>query len=193
MTFTISQSSIPAHPSDFACIDLVNSSFTDYRGGGEAIDRLGSKQWQRWFLNRYGISPDAATDKPPLEELAVLRQDLRRILERWTIHGQFTRRDAKQLDARTQLVQLRQRVDLVSGDLELREEPLRRDWPWVMASLAISAVELIATQDFRRLKSCANPNCSWMFYDETINRSKQYCSTSPCGSLIRVRRFRHPR
>jgi predicted RNA-binding Zn ribbon-like protein len=59
-----------------------------------------------------------------------------------------------------------------------------------MAAVAESAVELMASGDSRRLKTCSNPDCSWMFYDDTVNRSRQFCSTTPCGSLIRVRRFR---
>ena len=59
-----------------------------------------------------------------------------------------------------------------------------------MARIAASAAELAGSGAPERLKVCANPDCSWMFYDHTLNRSQRFCSTSPCAALVRVRRFR---
>lgn len=183
------QSPIPVHPDDVACIDFVNSAFTDHLEGGEGGDRIGSARWQEWFLSRYQLElehPDSA----PLDELVTLRKDLRRILEKWSREGALSPRDVRLLDTRISAAPVRQRVAGTGAQLELTHEALRRDWEWVLAGVAASAVELIGTGDARRLKTCANPNCSWMFYDGTVNRSRRFCSTNPCGSLIRVRRFR---
>jgi predicted RNA-binding Zn ribbon-like protein len=76
------------------------------------------------------------------------------------------------------------------SQLRLSCEPLQRDATWLASAITASAVELMADGDPRRLKVCSNPACSWMFYDATVNRSKQFCSTTPCASLVRVRRFR---
>ena len=85
---------------------------------------------------------------------------------------------------------LRQRVTVTTSGISMQLEPFQRDWSSVVAMITASAVELISEGDPKRLKTCTNPACSWMFYDNTINRSKQFCSTSPCASLVRVRRFR---
>jgi predicted RNA-binding Zn ribbon-like protein len=184
-----SQSSIPVNPSDLACIDFVNSAFTDHLGGEAGGDRIASPQFQQWFLARNQLEPEAP-DAAPLEELVALRRDLRRILEKWSTQGALSPRDVRLLDARISAAPVRQRVAGTGARLGVVHEPLHRDWAWVLASLTLSAVELIATGDPKRLKNCANPNCSWMFHDGTVNRSRQFCSTNPCGSLIRVRRFR---
>lgn len=183
-------SAIPSHPSDFACIDFINSSFTDYTGGGQTLDRLPLEAWQSWFLRRHELVPEVSS-RLPVRTMEGLRGELRDIVERWSAARTVTRRDAKFLDDWTQQAELRQRVHLTSdGRLELYEEALRRDWNWVAARLAASTAHLISTHESRRLKTCSNPDCSWMFYDTSVNRSKRFCSTSPCGSLIRVRRFR---
>ena len=179
---------IPVNPSDAACIELVNSSFTDHLGRGALVDRLVESGWQRWFLDRYRLAPKPP-GPPPLQEFAILRRDLRRILGKWS-GGALTSRDILVLDRRIREVPVRQRVSLSDNGLELDHEPLLRNWEWVMAAVAGSAVQLLSTGEQRRLKVCANPACSWMFYDPTINGSKQYCSTTPCASLLRVRRFR---
>lgn len=180
---------IPANPSDEACIDLVNSSFTDHLGAGPSLDRLAMPQWQQWFLDRYALHPEEA-DAWPIQDMTALRRDLRRILDKWGAQTPLNQRDVRLLDQRLRAAPQRDRVAAAATTLELRREPLRRDWTWVMAELSRSAVRLIESGDHRRLKRCENPHCSWMFYDTTINRSKQFCSTTPCGLLVRVRRFR---
>ena len=182
-------SAIPSEVSDFACVDFVNSAFSDHLGSGQSIDRLESADWREWFLGRYDLKPDKG-DAPPVPELVALRRDLRRILNRWSSDLPLSQRDLRLLDERLRSAPVRTRLTQRSSGLALAREPLERSWEWVLASVTMSAVELLRDGDPRRLKTCDNPDCSWMFYDNTVNRSRRFCSTTPCGSLIRVRRFR---
>ena len=183
---------IPITPSDVACVELVNSSFTNYLGTGDVTDRITSRRWQAWFLQRYRLKPDNC-DAAPIEELAALRRDLKRILGTWAARLPLSPRDVSRLDSWVREAAVRQRVVRTSGGPELVQEPLRRDWTWVMSEVAASAVELMRTRDAQRLKTCGNPGCSWLFYDTSVNHSRQYCTATPCGSLMRVRRFRQSR
>ena len=183
---------IPSHPSEFACIDLINSAFSHHLGKGPGFDRLSQPEWRAWFLKRHGLEV-GPQDSAPIEELTALRTQLRTILERWARVGSLQARDAQILDRWVGRTPLLQRVKGVSGRVELTIEPMRRDWNWVMGTIAVSAVELVASHPPERLKVCANPDCSWMFYDHTLNRSKRFCSTSPCGNVVRVRQFRRRR
>ncbi|MFI5283337.1 MAG: CGNR zinc finger domain-containing protein, partial [Candidatus Dormibacterales bacterium] len=72
----------------------------------------------------------------------------------------------------------------------LKLTPRQLNWQSVMAELVRSAVELVTVHDVRRIKTCANPDCSWMFYDESLNRSRQWCQVNYCGNLLKVRDFR---
>jgi predicted RNA-binding Zn ribbon-like protein len=185
----IAPSVVPANPADVACIDLVNSTFSDHLGSGEWVDRIADRAWQEWFLDRYGLTP-ARQGPMPVEVLVALRTDVRRVLGTWSDQEPLRPRDVRALDGRIRGVPLRRRAVNAEAGLELRHEPLRRDWDWVVAAVAASTVELMSSGDPHRLKVCANPACSWVFYDRTINGSRQYCSTTPCASLLRVRRFR---
>ena len=49
---------IPTHPSEFACIDLINSAFAHHLGKGPGFDRLPRREWRAWFLSRHGIVVD---------------------------------------------------------------------------------------------------------------------------------------
>src|SRR4051812_698460 len=165
---------IPVNPSGVACLDLVNSAFPDSLGVGASVDRVGSPTWRRWFLDRYELGPNDA-GHPPLDDLIALRTDLRRILEKWAGGKTLSSHDTRPSSRRTAASVLRHRFTAGPGGMQLDEEPLQRDWTWVLARVAASAVELMVTGDPKRLKTCTNPSCSWMFYDETVNHSKRYC------------------
>ena len=180
---------IPRHPSEFACIDLINSAFSHHLGNRPALDRLPRREWRTWFLSRHGIEVDPRPPAP-IGQLTALRDQLRAILQGWAEAGTLTARDADALDGWISKAPLRQRVSQISGRPELTVEPIDRDWTWAMARIAVSAAELASKGAPERLKVCANPDCSWMFYDHTLNRSQRFCSSSPCAAVVRVRRFR---
>jgi predicted RNA-binding Zn ribbon-like protein len=63
----------------------------------------------------------------------------------------------------------------------------------VEADVAWSFVSMLTKGDPARIKVCANPDCGWVMYDESRNRTRLWCEASECGNLIKVRRFRQRR
>ena len=64
-------------------------------------------------------------------------------------------------------------------------------WP-----AAFSAIELLTDADPRRVKLCPGGQpegdplrCAWLFYDETKNRSRRWCTMEDCGSAAKIRRL----
>lgn len=57
------------------------------------------------------------------------------------------------------------------------------------SALVRSFAQFTMDHDLSRLRVCANPDCHWVFYDETRNASHRFCGND-CSSLIRVRRYR---
>lgn len=56
----------------------------------------------------------------------------------------------------------------------------------------VLAVAFLAMTDgtWVRLKSCRNHHCRWAFYDESRNRSAQWCSMQLCGNRTKTRSYR---
>jgi len=175
---------IPHSVGRFACLDFVNSRRTDHLGRNGVVDRLPSPEWQHWFLHRWGLAPVAG--EPPLPLLAEARDTLRRVLEDWAAGRRQAVRDLGRLDAWLAAAPVRRRFD---GGLE----PVRRDWTWVLAEVVASAGQVVAAGDGRRLKVCANPACSWLFWDESRNLAGRWCDSATCGNLVKVRAFRRRR
>ncbi len=78
-------------------------------------------------------------------------------------------------------------------------EVFRREWldpkdelGWMLGPIARSAAELLTSPELERLKECpGSPGrpCGELFFDETRNRSRRWCSGSTCGN--RTRLYRH--
>ncbi len=54
------------------------------------------------------------------------------------------------------------------------------------AALAVSALALLQPQKAARIRICAN--CSWLFLDESRNRSRIWCDMAVCGNRQKARR-----
>jgi len=72
-------------------------------------------------------------------------------------------------------------------------------WIWDMARLdlhspagaiAVSAACVLTEDNPARIKECPAPEgCGWLFYDETKNASRRWCSMEHCGSTAKARRY----
>lgn len=76
----------------------------------------------------------------------------------------------------------------------LRPSPARsapRAYEAALEAIALSALELLRGADHARIRRCQAPNaCGWLFYDDTRNGSRRWCSMSHCGALFKTRRYR---
>ncbi len=59
-----------------------------------------------------------------------------------------------------------------------------------MAEIVSDFVHTVLDRDIHRIRICDNPDCRWVFYDDTRSRTKRYCEDKTCGNLMKVRRFR---
>jgi predicted RNA-binding Zn ribbon-like protein len=57
--------------------------------------------------------------------------------------------------------------------------------------VALSATRLLTSGELGRVKVCpaAAGGCDWLFYDESKNKSRRWCSMEGCGSRVKMRRL----
>ncbi|QJC52150.1 hypothetical protein HGI30_11670 [Paenibacillus albicereus] len=129
-----------------------------------------------------------------LAELQRLRDELRRL----TAALVGARRDSLPLtaselepfQAELQEAPFRLDLQLEQNALRLERRPLASDWQAIRFRVAAAYADMLASGGAERLRICDNPDCKWIYYDETKNRSKRYCDDKACGNLLKVRRFR---
>jgi predicted RNA-binding Zn ribbon-like protein len=166
--------------------DFLNSVWSDWRGSGHSEDRLDKPEWLAAFLNSRGLS---APVPPAPEDLAALRSfraRLRQMAETLAAGGALAPSDWEELN----------RV-MAAGPVIRRWEsqgllllPAGDGWAQVMAEIAYSFARTVTEGEGGRIRFCDNPDCRWVFYDETRNRTKRFCDEKLCGNLMKVRRFR---
>lgn len=64
------------------------------------------------------------------------------------------------------------------------EEPLE-DVLWPIAQ---SAADLLTSDALDRVKECHNQRCTWLFVDQSRNRSRRWCDMKDCGNRAKARR-----
>ncbi len=178
---------IPHTLSPFPCIDFVNSRFTDHTGTGEVFDRLHSAEWREWFAQRCGVTPHRPASVATFRGLAQLRDVLRTLLESGRPPDNAT---LAQLNAVLGAADQVWELSRVQRTTRLNLTWRNADWAAVMSSTVASYGELLASGGIQRVRVCANPGCTFIFFDESRNRSRRWCESAACGNLVKVRAHR---
>lgn len=58
----------------------------------------------------------------------------------------------------------------------------------VLFAILTSAAELLASDRVARIRECASADCTWLFVDESRNRSRRWCDMKACGNRMKARR-----
>jgi predicted RNA-binding Zn ribbon-like protein len=177
---------IPHTLSPYLCIEFVNSRFEDHTGTGEAYDRLEMPRWREWFADRAGIAVKHPPTPESFRELLHVRAFLRSLLEeRAQPDAGAVSRINRYLAASRPVWELSRvgagfRIQMTWGT----------DWSAVIAAVLTSYGQLLESGHADRVRRCANPHCTWLFYDESRNASRRWCDPRVCGNLHGVRAHR---
>jgi len=177
---------------DVLCLDFLVSEFRDFRGRW-VDDRLLKPAWIEAFVCEWHLEVESPLTPTMQEQLISLRSLIRRMVETLPDGAVVGEQFAQDLHVLNTIMQAAPHVSCLLWDGEtfrVEEITPRRDWNWVMAEIAASFAELLASRDSRRLKICENEYCRTIFYDESKSRTKRYCTNSKCGNLWKLRRFR---
>src|SRR4051794_6380562 len=79
-----------------------------------------------------------------------------------------------------------------------RLDPLTRDFSWnspsvgaAMSEVARDALAMLGDpEQRRRVRTCANPECARLFYDDSRPGRRRWCSPERCGDQARARAYR---
>lgn len=85
--------------------------------------------------------------------------------------------------------------ELVCEEVGLRLERRRatKTPEQLLAPVAESAAELLATGDFTLIRKCEDGTCTMWFYDRTKSHRRRWCSMALCGNRNKVAAFRQRR
>ncbi len=172
-------------------LDLLNSDWHDFKGGGRHEDRLETDAWLGKFLQPWQGTLKDETWPDIRKRLGGLRALLRRLAEDFSRRRPLRETDLERLNdvlARSPEVTKVARSGL---SYVLRHEKKSAGISLLLAEIAASFAAVLVHGEPGRIKVCRNPDCLWIFYDTSKNRSRKWCENATgCGNLIKVRQFR---
>jgi len=174
---------------DHLWADLINSDWRDYRGSGAREDRLFNDSWLASFLSRAGWD-DGLPERKERIRLRQLRSFLRRMVIRLMDGGTLEGADLRRLNRFLAAAPVITKLEPHGPGWRLSQACVKPGFGRVSAAIALSFASMLAEGDPTRIKICANPDCGWVLYDESHNRTRRWCDVRECGNLIKVRRFR---
>ncbi len=114
-----------------------------------------------------------------------LRADLRRLFDDLAQDGAPRADIADAANRALAHVHVRPRVAVAGDRYALAEEA-----GGIEAAIALDFARFLCDFEPERLKHCANPACSMVFYDQGRNGRRRWCTMSVCGNRDKVSRFR---
>lgn len=80
------------------------------------------------------------------------------------------------------------RVHKKSGRIEKEWTSTANGLQQVLFAILTSAAELLASDRLGRIRECASADCTWLFIDQSRNRSRCWCDMNSCGNRMKARR-----
>ncbi|MGG6309858.1 CGNR zinc finger domain-containing protein [Paenibacillus macerans] len=170
--------------------DFINSEWHDWRGSGRSEDRLEFPDWQARFLRDWRLNAPVPAPAEDIPSMRSFRERLHALATRLAAGGDMDEGDWRMLNEHLALGAVKRRLTGEPGAVKLDFVAVAEDWPQVLAEIAASFGETVLEGEKGRFRVCDNPDCRWVFYDDTRNRTKKYCDDKMCGNLMKVRRFR---
>ena len=174
---------------DMLCLDILHSDWHDYRGTGKDKDRLYSPEWWKQLIARWNFSVEALPDASTIETFHELRTVMQHVVQSLLRQQAPSEQDVLLLNSYLEKVPSRLELTQAGKELQLQQVPLTGGWERVLGEVAISFAKLLTQHDSTRIKQCENPDCRWVYYDESANQTRRWCEDA-CANLMRVRRFR---
>jgi predicted RNA-binding Zn ribbon-like protein len=170
--------------------ELINSDWRDYRGSGRRADRLADDAWLGPFLRRAGWRGASLPDAAQRERLRRVRRLLRDLVDALRGGQELQEEDLARLNRLLAAAPVVRQLERAGDAWRISTRSGQAGLDGVEAEVVWSFACLLAEGDPARIKVCANPDCSWVMYDGSRNRTRRWCEASECGNLIKVRRFR---
>ncbi|MCW9705643.1 CGNR zinc finger domain-containing protein [Fodinibius salsisoli] len=81
-------------------------------------------------------------------------------------------------------------LQIKGEDLNVQHKWLEKDnFRYLSYPILKSAYDLLVSDDLDRVKECGA--CGWLFYDQSKNKSRKWCSMENCGSNVKAKRYYH--
>jgi predicted RNA-binding Zn ribbon-like protein len=161
------------------------TTYSDLVAWSEHAGALTDRQAQRLF--------NEAERRPP-EAQAVLERAIRM---REAIYHILSAISRGRPQGPTDLVAFNGELSCLLGRSKIIQAGKGFAWQWAGADDALDlmlspvmrdALDLLTSEELRRVRECPGDGCGWLFLDASRNRSRRWCAMEDCGNRAKARR-----
>jgi predicted RNA-binding Zn ribbon-like protein len=172
------------------CLDFANTRY--WRGQANPTETLNRPEdLVTWAAASLGARADRPLPSREFEHALALRETIYRLFDAQAQARPAATRDLAVLNgalaaapARTALRRTRNGYE---WDIEARSGTALA----LLAPVLWTAGDLLTGPRLGRVRRCANPECGWLFLDDSRAGKRRWCSMSACGNRAKARRHYH--
>jgi predicted RNA-binding Zn ribbon-like protein len=185
---------IPAPDADL-CLAYANTRY--WRGTATPTEQLNSPEdLLQWAAATQRLPPPlidrlSACWRERPDEAAIIFHDATNLREAIFRSLAATARgrappdeDVATLNAALAVAPPRRRLRLGSWDIGMPDPSACA----LLAPTLWSAADLLVGSQLQRVRQCANPECGWLFLDNSKSGNRRWCSMSACGNRAKAHR-----
>lgn len=169
------------------CLDFANTRY--WRGQAAPTETLnGPADLAAWTK-----APKAPSPKE-FEQAIALRETIYRLFDaqaQGQAQGKAALRDLEALNTALAQAPARKVLKRNRGGYEWDVDARSGAALALLAPVLWSAGDLLAGPRLDRVRRCANPDCGWLFLDDSRAGKRRWCSMSACGNRAKARRHYH--
>jgi len=188
-----------AAPADGLCLDFANTRF--WRGSAAPTEQLaGFGDLIGWCADHAGLPASARNDLARwaqeqsgaaaalLAEALELREAIYRLFHGTTGQAAPAPAELAPLNRALAAAAPRRSVERQAAGFGWRIAPGEAAAPLLLSPVLWSAGDLLVSPRLARVRSCANPDCVWLFLDDSKSGNRRWCAMSACGNRAKAHR-----
>lgn len=163
-------------------VDLIN---TEFNVRGELIDLFKSEEDVAEWLDQANIHADFAQELE-LKKLLEFRKKSRLILTEIIDNESLDEDDIASLNDYLKNYKSHYQLEISSEGYQLNNSKTYYSTEELIGFFAFELATLLASDQWKYLKRCLNPDCVLMFVDNSRSHKRRWCSMDTCGNRAKV-------
>jgi predicted RNA-binding Zn ribbon-like protein len=172
------------------CLEFVNTRY--WRGQDAPTETLNAPEdLAAWTLANEGLKPARPPARREFERAIELRELVHRLFDAHAQAKTPAPRDVESLNAALAEAPARTTLRRERGgyawDIDVRSGTALA----LLAPVLWTAGDLLTGPRLDRVRRCANPECNYLFLDDSRAGKRRWCSMQSCGNRAKARRHYH--
>jgi predicted RNA-binding Zn ribbon-like protein len=172
------------------CLEFANTRY--WRGQATPTETLKAPEdLAAWASANVGAKPEKAPPPTEFEQALALRETIYRLFDAQAQAKPAAARDLATLNEALAAAPARTALKRIRNGYEWDVDARTGTALGLLAPVLWSAGDLLAGPRLDRVRRCANPECAWLFLDDSRAGKRRWCSMSACGNRAKARRHYH--